>query len=168
MLQAIAIGHIGGDAEVKSSNGREFTTFRIAHTDKWTDEAGNQHENTQWIDCVMNGKPNVTEWLKKGQQVYVSGSMSTRIYSSAKERCMKAGVTINVRMLELVGSKGDEIPSVLFDANTGAQVEVKKYFNVAAVARDENGPELYPLVSRTQERFVADRAGWVVKFQGTD
>lgn len=168
MLQANAIGHIGSDAEVKTSNGREFTTFRIAHSDKWTDDAGNQHENTQWIDCVMNGKTAVVEWLKKGQQVYVSGSLTTRIYSSAKERCMKAGITINVRTLELIGSKGDEIPNVLYDANTGEQVEVKKYYNVHSLIRDANQPELYPLVSRTQERFVADREGWVCKFQGTD
>lgn len=168
MLQGIAIGHIGGDAEVKNSNGREFTTFRIAHTDRWTDESGQQHENTQWIDCVMNGKPGVLEWLKKGQMVYVSGSMTCRIYSSAKDRCMKAGLTINCRQIELLGGKGDEIPSVLFDANTGAQVEVKKYFNVPTMIRDEKQPELLPLVSRTQERFVADRNGWVTKFVGQD
>ncbi|MBO5423750.1 MAG: single-stranded DNA-binding protein, partial [Fibrobacteraceae bacterium] len=91
MLQATAIGHIGGDAEVKSTNGKEFTTFRIAHTDKWTDESGQEHTNTQWIDCTMNGKPAVLEWLKKGQMVCVMGNLSTRIYSSAKDRCMKAG-----------------------------------------------------------------------------
>lgn len=168
MLQGIAIGHIGGDAEVKNSNGKEFTTFRVAHTDRWTDEAGQTHENTQWIDCVMNGKPGVIEWLRKGQMVFVTGSMSCRIYPSAKDRCMKAGVTINVRNLELLGGKGDDIPSVLFDANTGAQVEVKKWFNVPSLVRDENQPELVPLVSRSQERFVADRNGWVQKFTGED
>ena len=44
MLQAICIGNLGSDAEVKSSNGKEFTTFRIAHTEKWTDDAGQVHE----------------------------------------------------------------------------------------------------------------------------
>lgn len=168
MLQGIAIGHIGGDAEVKNSNGKEFTTFRVAHTDRWTDEAGQTHENTQWIDCVMNGKPGVLEWLKKGQMIFVTGSMSCRIYPSAKDRCMKAGVTINVRNLELLGGKGDDIPSVLFDANTGAQVEVKKWFNVPSLVRSEQEPELVPLVSRSQERFVADRNGWVQRFTGED
>ena len=168
MLQATAIGHIGGDAEVKSTNGKEFTTFRIAHTDKWTDESGQEHTNTQWIDCTMNGKPAVLEWLKKGQMVCVMGNLSTRIYSSAKDRCMKAGITINVRTLELLGGKGDDIPSVLFDARDGSQVDVVKYYNVPTLIRDDKAEELVPLVSRSQERFVADRNGWVTKFQGEE
>lgn len=165
MLQAIAIGHIGGDAEVKQANGNEFTTFRIAHTDKWTDDAGQVHENTQWVDVTINGKPSVLEWLKKGQQVFVSGSASMRVYSSAKDRCMKAGLTIKARQIELIGGRGDEIPTVLFDANTGAQVDVRKYYQAAQCVRAESEPELYPLVSRSQERFVADRNGWIQKYQ---
>ena len=81
---------------------------------------------------------------------------------------MKAGMTINVRTIELLGGKGDEIPSVLFDAITGAQVEVKKWFNVPSLVRDETRPEFLPLVSKTQERFVADRNGWVQKYTGED
>lgn len=168
MLQVTLIGHIGSDAEVKSSNGREFTTFRVAHSDRWTDDAGQVHEQTTWVDCIMNGKPNVVEWLKKGQMVFVSGSSTLRVYSSQKDRCMKAGMTINVRQVELLGGKSDEIPNVLFDANTGAQLQVQKWYNVASLVRDENQPEWYPLVSRSQERFIADRNGWVQKFVGEE
>lgn len=168
MLQCILIGHLGGDAQFKQANGHEFTSFRVAHTDRWTDEAGQVHETTTWVDCVMNGKPNVIEWLKKGQMVYVSGSCSLRVYSSPKDRCMKAGMQISVRQLELIGSKSDDIPNVLFDANTGAQVEVRKWFQVPSLVRDATQPEFYPLVSRTQKRFVADRNGWVQEFQGEE
>lgn len=168
MLQIQAIGHLGSDAEFKQANGREFTTFRIAHTDRWTDDAGQVHENTTWVDCIMNGKPNVIEYLRKGQMVYVSGSCTLRVYSSQKERCMKAGMQINVRQVELLGSKSDEIPTVLFDATTGAQVDVRKFYQVASLVRDEQQPEYLPLVSRNQERFIADRNGWVQKFQGDE
>lgn len=161
MLQVSAIGHIGGDAELKASNGKEFITFRIAHTDRWTDEANQVHESTTWIDCIMSGKPAVFEYLKKGQMVFVNGSCTLRIYSSAKERCMKPGLTINVRQIELLGGKTDEIPSVLFDATNGAQIEVKKYFNAPTLVRDEKAPEWLPLVSRSQAQFVADRNGWI-------
>lgn len=165
MLQTSCIGHLGNDAEFKASNGREFTTFRIAHTDKWTDEAGQPHETTTWVDCIMNGKPGVLDYLKKGTQVFVSGSTSLRVYSSAKDRCMKAGLTINVRQVELLGGKGDDIPSVLYDANTGAQVDVSKWYHAPSLIRDESQPEFLPLVSRSQQRFVCDRQGWVSKFQ---
>lgn len=164
MLQTSCIGHIGSDAEVKLSNGREFTTFRIAHTDKWTDDAGQVHESTTWVDCIMQGKPNVIEYLKKGQMVFVSGSTSLRVYSSAKERCMKAGMTINVRQVELLGGKTDEIPNILFDATTGVQLSVKKFYNIQELVRDNTQPEYMPLVSRSQERYIADRNGWVQKY----
>lgn len=168
MLQVTCIGHLGSDAEFKQSNGREFTTFRVAHTDRWTDDAGQTHENTTWVDCIMNGRPNVIEYLKKGQMVFVTGSCTLRVYSSAKERCMKAGMQINVRQIELLGGKTEEIPSTLYDANTGAQVEVKKWYQVPSLVRDAQQPEWMPLVSRNQERFVADRNGWVQKFVGEE
>lgn len=168
MLAVTCIGHLGSDAEFKQSNGREFTTFRVAHTDRWTDDAGQVHENTTWVDCIMSGKPNVIEYLKKGQMVFVTGSCTLRVYSSQKDRCMKAGMQINVRQIELLGGKSDEIPSTLYDANTGAQVEVKKWFQIPSLVRDEQQPEWVPLVSRSQERFIADRNGWVQKFVGED
>lgn len=168
MLQVTCIGHLGSDAEFKQSNGREFTTFRVAHTDRWTDDAGQVHENTTWVDCIMNGKPNVIDYLKKGQMVFVTGSCTLRVYSSQKDRCMKAGMQINVRQIELLGGKSEEIPSTLYDANSGAQVEVKKWYQVPSLVRDDQQVEWWPLVSRNQERFVADRNGWVQKFVGED
>lgn len=164
MLQVSAIGHIGGDAQVQSANGREFITFRIAHTDRWTDDAGQVHESTIWVDCIMNGKPAVFNYLKRGTQVYVSGSCSLRVYSSAKDRCMKAGLTINVRQVELLSSKSDDIPSRLWDANDGHEVEITKHYYAAALVRSKKDIEWYPLVSRSNERYIVDRNGWVTPF----
>lgn len=96
--------------------------------------------------------------------VFVSGSTSLRVYSSAKERCMKAGMTINVRQVELLGGKTDEIPNILFDATTGVQLSVKKFYNIQELVRDNTQPEYMPLVSRSQERYIADRNGWVQKY----
>ena len=71
MLQTTIIGFIGADAETKVyNNGKEFTTFRVTHSDKWKSEDGITHEQTTWVDCVMNGKPSVLPYLKKGTQVF--------------------------------------------------------------------------------------------------
>lgn len=164
MLQVSAIGHIGGDALCQTANGREFITFRIAHSDRWTDDAGQVHESTTWLDCIMNGKPAVFDYLKRGTQVFVSGSCSLRVYSSAKDRCMKAGLTINVRQVELLSSKSSDVPSRLYDANDGNEVEVTKHFYAAALVRKKTDVEWYPLVSRSNERFVADRQGWIYPY----
>lgn len=165
MLQSICIGNLGSDAEVKSSNGKEFTTFRIAHTEKWTDDAGQTHENTIWVDCIINGKPNVIEYLKRGQQVYVTGSISLRVYSSAKDRCMKAGLTINVRSVELLGGKKDEVPSQLIDQTDGKVYNVKKWFHIQELAMSGSPECEKVLQSRSGQRYEVNGDGWVTPMQ---
>lgn len=161
MLQTMVIGHLGADAECKNENGREFVVFRVAETDRWTDAAGQKHETTTWIDCILNGKPKVFDWLKKGQLVYASGPMSTRVYSSAKDKCMKAGITINVRQIELLGSRADDIPSRLYSEDGTQEVIIDKYYYAPQMVRDTSLPEALILVSKAGERFTADRRGFV-------
>lgn len=163
MLQCTLIGHLGADAECKNVNGKEFITFRVANTDRWTDDAGQVHENTTWVDCVMNGKPRVFDYLKKGQQVFACGSVSLRVYSSAKDKCMKAGLTINVRQVELLGGQRDDVPGKLSREDNGEEVLVGKYFYAPTLQRDMTQPESITLVSKTGDKFSADRAGWVSK-----
>lgn len=161
MLQTICIGHLGSDAECKSSNGREFSTFRVAHSNRWTDDAGQVHEETIWVDCIMQGKPNVLPYLKKGQQVYIAGSASLRVYSSAKDRCMKAGLTINVRQVELIGGKSEDVPSVLYNPVDNSQHEIKKYYHCRDFQNDTDPNLEVRLVSRSNEEFFADSDGWI-------
>lgn len=165
MFQSVVIGNLGADAEVKSVNGKEFTTFRVAHSDRWKDENGQSHEQTQWIDCTMSGRPNVVEYLKKGTTVYLSGSAQLRVYSSQKDRCMKAGLTINVKTIELIGGKADHVPSVLYRGDTGEQVDITKWYLARTLIREESDQEWIALLSRNQEQFIADRQGWVIPFK---
>ena len=167
MLQATLIGHLGADAECKNNNGKEFITFRIANTEKWTDDAGQVHENTTWVDCIMNGKPKVFDYLKKGVQLFVAGSVSLRVYSSAKERCMKAGMTINVRNIELLGGRADEFPSVLYTEADNKEVHVAKYFFSPNPTNGTEHPANIMLVSRSGEKFYQDPEGWVHRWKPT-
>lgn len=127
MLQTTVVGFVGNAAETKNQDGREFTTFRVAHNDDWTDANGTRHTNVIWVDCIMNGRPKVAEFIRQGTQVIVTGSTSVRTYSSQKDRCIKAGITINVSKVELLGGKTDEVPSRLYDSN-GAEVQVTKHY----------------------------------------
>lgn len=161
MLKGILIGHIGNDAEVKTVNGQEFTTFRVAHSEKWTDAQGQAHEQTQWVDCVMNGSPAVLPYLKRGQLVYVEGSIKTRVYSSAKDRCMKAGLTISVRSIELLGGRSDVVPSTIVDAN-GTFHSVTKCYFCQDMVRDKKQPEYVQVMNqRGNEQFQVDRNGFI-------
>ena len=42
MLKVEMIGNLGADAEIKDHQGRKFVSFRVAHTEKWTDRTTGQ------------------------------------------------------------------------------------------------------------------------------
>ena len=131
MLIATLIGNLGANAEIKSADGREFVSFRVAHNDSYKGADGNRVESSMWVDCTMscsNGRPAVLPYLTKGTAVCVVGQVSTRVYSSEKDRCMKAGLKIHVQRVELIGAAGDNCPRRLYTKN-GAMVDVLKYFH---------------------------------------
>lgn len=156
MLQAILVGNLGADAQVQSSNGSEFVSFRVAHNDRWKDDNGQVHESSVWVDCTMNGKPAVFEYLRAGTMVFVQGALSTRVYSSAKDRCMKAGIKISVQRVELLGGQADPIPRQLVD-ETGTLHDVTKYYHT-----DVAGCVLNSLRGN---QFAVDDNGWVVPLE---
>ena len=156
MLIATLVGNVGADAIKKTADGRNFTTFRVAHNDDWTDQAGQRHQSTMWIDCVLNDHPKVADFIKAGTMVAVTGTIKTRVYSSEKDRCMKAGITISVRSIELLGGSSDEVPRRLYDAN-GVQHEVKKAFY--SDVKD------CTLLSQRGSHFHVDDKGWITPVQ---
>lgn len=156
MLQASVCGYLGADAEVKSVNGQEFTTCRVAHTDRWKDQAGQTHESTQWIDLTLNGRPAVVEYLKQGTLVYAAGHVKLRCYSSEKARGFVAGLTISVVTIELLGGNSDAVPARLYDA-TGNMVDVVKYYHC-----ELSGAQL---TNGRGKMFVSDDNGWVLPIQ---
>lgn len=161
MLKVILIGNVGADAVTQQSNGRTFTTFRVAHNEQWTDTNNVEHKSTTWIDCIMQDRPKVCDYIKQGTQIYVEGTQKLRVYSSEKDRCMKAGATINVQRVELLGGQSDEIPHTLVDKD-GQLHTVNKYYNVA----DAHSSTL--MATRGSRMFVTDANGWVQEVKQPD
>lgn len=154
MLQAELIGNLGAAAEVVRTNGSEFIKFRVADTRKWKSADGQQHSETMWVDCIISdAHHSVFEYLKTGTQVYVSGSISTRVYSSQKDRCMKCGLTIHVRNIQLLGGRGDSMPVKLYDRN-GVQHDITKWYYVEDVRNQV-------LQDMQANQYEVDESGWV-------
>ena len=130
MLKSILIGNLGADAEVRSANGREFVSFRVAHSWNFTGSDGTVNSGTIWVDCIGNNLKGVIDYLKKGTQVYVEGNVSLRVYSSKVDRCMKAGLTINVETLQLIGSKPDLVPKQVINPDDGSVHAVTRKYMV--------------------------------------
>ena len=161
MLKSILIGNLGADAEVKSANGREFVTFRVAHSWNFTSQDGTTNSGTIWVDCIGSNLKGVVEYLKKGTQVYVEGNVSLRVYSSKVDRCMKAGLTINVDTLQLIGTKPDAVPRQVINPDDGTIHAVTRKYMVT----DMNGlvaPNTYKeMVDEHGNLYSLDTLGFI-------
>lgn len=130
MLKFEVIGNLGRNAEVKTQDGKSFVKFNVAHTDRFTTEGGEVKETTQWVSCIWNGDGGrLLPFLVAGTKVFVTGRGSSKLYSSAKERCMKAGLNLSVEHIELVGGQSDPVPSKLYDME-GLEHQVSKHYYV--------------------------------------
>ncbi len=82
MLNEVRVmGHLGADPEVRTTpNGAVTATFRIACTERWTDQSGAKQERTEWVTCVAWRKTAelVQMFLRKGSRAYVLGKLQTR------------------------------------------------------------------------------------------
>ena len=128
MLKAEIIGNLGADAQIKTDGGRQYVQFSVADTFKFKRQDGTVVENTNWVSCFMRqADAGVVPYLKKGAKVFVRGNLELRLFSSEKDRCMKAGATINVQTIELVGGVTDEVPRSLA-TESGQLLDVRKLF----------------------------------------
>ena len=78
---------------------------------------------------------------------------------------MKAGLSINVRICELVGGKPDPVPGILNRADGEEQVDIRKLYHAPSLVRDEKESEFVALISAGAKQFVADRQGWVYPYE---
>lgn len=162
MLKIEMIGNLGADVEVRDVNGSKFASFRMAHTDKWTNQNGEEKESTIWVDVTVNNtESKVLQYLKSGVKVFVRGIGRLRVYSSQKDRCMKAGLTIIANEIELCGGSSDEVPRELYNPDDGHVFKVAKYYqsdlDTSKWKKDDTGL----LVDRQARRYVVVKGGWV-------
>lgn len=128
MLKLTIIGNLGADAEVKNQDGRSYVSFRVAHSERRQQADGSIKETTLWVSCTVNGDGGkLISYLKKGTKVFVSGDADCRLYNSAKDRCLKAGLNCYVRDIELISTNVDAVPRELFDQNGVTYPVVKAY-----------------------------------------
>ena len=80
--KVIIVGNLGADPETRYlPSGEAVTNIRVATTDRWKDkQSGELKEATEWHRIAFFGRLATIagEYLKKGSQVYVEGSLRTR------------------------------------------------------------------------------------------
>lgn len=103
------IGRLGKDPEVKYLPiGDAVCNISIACGKSWKDkESGEQREATTWVNVVAFKKlaEIMGEYLKKGAQVYISGSLRTRSYE--KDGGTRYVTEVVADRMQMLGSKTD-------------------------------------------------------------
>lgn len=83
--KVILVGNLGNDPDVKyTQGGSAITTISVATTEAWKDkQTGQQQERTEWHRVKFFGRlaEIAGEYLKKGRQVYIEGSLRTDKYT---------------------------------------------------------------------------------------
>lgn len=78
MFTGQIIGYVGADAR-QNKNGKGFN-FHVSTKYKNT----NNEEQTLWVCCFVNYECKVSEYLKKGTQVYVCGDVYADVFQKRR------------------------------------------------------------------------------------
>jgi single-strand DNA-binding protein len=83
--KVILVGNLGADPETLHTQvGTAITTISVATSESWTDkQSGQKQERTEWHRVKFFGRlaEIAGEYLRKGSQVYVEGSLRTDKYT---------------------------------------------------------------------------------------
>ena len=106
--KVIVVGNLGADPETRYlPSGEAVTNIRVATTDKWKDKAsGEMKEATEWHRIAFFGRlaEIAGEYLKKGSQVYVEGSLRTRKWQD-KDGHDRYSTDIRADVMQMLGSR---------------------------------------------------------------
>lgn len=108
--KVILVGHLGGDPEVRySQSGGAITMISVATTETWKDKDGEKQERTEWHRVKAFGRlaEIMGEYLEKGRQVYIEGSLRTEKYNDKNGIEKYSTQIIADEMQMLGGAQGD-------------------------------------------------------------
>jgi single-strand DNA-binding protein len=107
--KVILVGNLGADPEVRyTTAGMAICNIRLATTESRTDkQSGEKTEHTEWHRVVLFGKLGeiANEYLKKGRQVYIEGSIRTSKYTG-KDGVEKFSTEIIANDMQMLGGGG--------------------------------------------------------------
>ena len=110
--KVLLIGNLGKDPEVRfTGTGRAVARFPIATSEVGNDNEGQRQERTEWHNVVVWGKQGETcgQYLQKGRQVYVEGSIRTRQYDD-KDGNKRYITEVVAQRVQFLGGRGGDAP----------------------------------------------------------
>ena len=107
--KVILVGTVGKDPEMRySQSGTANVSLSLATNESWKDKSGEKQVRTEWHRLKFFGKlAEITgEYVKKGQQLYVEGSLRTDKYTD-KQGVERYTTDIIVSEMQMLGGRRD-------------------------------------------------------------
>ena len=108
--KVILIGNLGNDPDTRyTSGGAAVANISLATSESWKDrESGEQQERTEWHRVVFFGRlaEIVSEYLRKGSQIYVEGRLQTRKWQD-KDGNDRYTTEIVANEMQMLGGRGN-------------------------------------------------------------
>ena len=124
--KVILVGNLGKDPEVFTfENGNKKVSFSLATTESFKNKEGARVDRTEWHNIVLyRGLGDVAaQYLKKGQTIYLEGSIRTRSYDNSEGRKVYVTEIEGNSMTMLGGKKPEgEAPQAISAPTTASEV----------------------------------------------
>lgn len=122
--KVILVGNLGDDPDVKyTTGGMAICTLSVATSESWKDkQTGEKQERTEWHRVKLFGKLGeiAGEYLRKGRQVYIEGSLRTDKYTD-KEGIQRYSTDIIANEMQMLGGGGDNAGEGNSRSNVGGR-----------------------------------------------
>ena len=110
--KVILIGNLGQDPEARfTPQGTAVCNLSVATNESWKDQNGEMQDRTEWHRVVMYGRmaETATEYMKKGQMVYVEGRLHTREWED-QNQIKRRTTEIRCDNFTMLGKRSDPGP----------------------------------------------------------
>ena len=106
--KVILVGTCGKDPETRyMPNGGAVTGISVATNESWTDKnTGQKQERTEWHNITFFGRLGeiAGEYLRKGSQVYIEGSLRTEKYTG-KDGIERYSTKVIASEMQMLGGR---------------------------------------------------------------
>lgn len=144
MLIAEIIGNLGHDAVVKQINGKEYTSFDVAHSERMS----NGERRTVWVSVLRSGNGGqLLQYLKKGARVFVRGELSAKVYTT---RDGATNVSLSVMAREV------QICQTVEDGQQQQQHTAQPYRQAAPVQQQQYAPQPAAVTAQPAAQTLED------------
>ena len=123
--KVILIGNLGQDPESRfTPSGTAVTNLSVATNESWKDQNGEPQDRTEWHRIVMYGKmaETASEYMKKGQMVYIEGRLQTNEWGD-QNQVKRKSTQVRCDNFTMLGRRNDsssnysEEPKEKFSSN---------------------------------------------------